>query len=103
MMDVSLSSWLVICCAAAGGQPAFLNERVFGIDPDRAARKPFWLRLIELVVLYLSVGRGAYLLESRIGNVFTQRWEFYAVDRLSVHRAGVSRLRVPLPAQAPHG
>ncbi len=41
--------------------------------------KPFFVRLLELLVLYFLVGAVAYLLESRIGNVFAQGWEFYAV------------------------
>jgi len=35
--------------------------------------------LIELLVLYAIIGLIAYLLESRIGGVFTQGWEFFAV------------------------
>ncbi len=78
-MDVSLSTWFVILLAVLAANLPFLNERVFSIIPIRSAVKPFWLRLVELIVLYAVVGAIAYLLESRAGNVFTQRWEFYAV------------------------
>jgi hypothetical protein len=37
------------------------------------------VRLLELFVLYFVVGALARLLESRIGSVFTQTWEFYAI------------------------
>ena len=40
---------------------------------------PFVLRLLQLFVLYFLVGALAYALESRIGNVFAQTWEFYAI------------------------
>lgn len=78
-MDVSLSTWFVILLAVLAANLPFLNERVFSIIPIRSDVKPFWLRLVELIVLYAVVGAIAYLLESRAGNVFTQRWEFYAV------------------------
>lgn len=84
-MDVSGAAWLVIVVAIAAANLPFLNEYVFGFiplkpDADGTARaKPFWTRLLELVVLYFLVGALARLLEGRIGNVFEQRWEFYAI------------------------
>ena len=78
-MDVSLSSWLVILLAVLAANLPFLNERVFGVLPWRSAAKPFWLRLVEMFVLYLLLGLVASLLEARLGNRFPQRWEFYAV------------------------
>lgn len=41
--------------------------------------KTVWVRLLELLVLYFLVGVFAYVLESNIGNTFTQGWQFYAV------------------------
>ena len=59
----------------------FFNESVFAFIPYRAGRrKPFFVRLIELIVLYCVTGAIAYLLEARIGNVFMQTWEFYAIS-----------------------
>ena len=84
-MDVSLASWLVIAVALAAANLPFASERVFGFFPlkpapaGQARTKPFVARLLELLVLYFLVGAVAWLLESRIGNVFAQRWEFYAV------------------------
>jgi hypothetical protein len=78
-MDVSLSSWLVILLAVLAANLPFFSERVLGVISWRAPVKPFWLRLLELFVLYLVVGLIAFLLEARIGNRFPQRWEFYAV------------------------
>jgi len=73
----------VILLAIGGANLPFMNERLFGLIPfgtsGKAAIKPFWLRLIELAVLYALVGVIAHFLEAQIGNVFTQRWEFYAV------------------------
>jgi hypothetical protein len=78
-VDVSLSSWFVILLAVIAANLPFVNERVLAAIPIRADVKPFWMRLIELALLYSLVGGVAYLLEARIGNAFSQGWEFYAV------------------------
>lgn len=57
----------------------FVNERLFVVIPLPSPVKSVWLRLIELCVLYTVVGGVAHLLEARIGTVFSQGWEFYAV------------------------
>ena len=78
-MDVSLSGWFVILLAVLAANLPFLSNRLFAAIPLAAGTKPFWLRLIELLVLYGVVGAVAYALESRIGNAFSQGWEFYAI------------------------
>lgn len=84
-MDASLASWLVIAVALAAANLPFFNERVFGLislGPAQAGQvrtKPFWMRLLELIVLYFLVGLLARGLESRIGTLFPQTWEFYAI------------------------
>lgn len=78
-MDVSLASWFVIVLAALAANLPFLNERLFALIPLSQFVKPLRLRLFELLVLYFILRGIAYLLEARIGNVFPQRWEFYAI------------------------
>ena len=84
-MGISLASWLVIIVALVAANLPFASERVFGFislkstQAGQGRTKPFALRLLELLVLYFLVGAVAWLLESRIGNVFAQRWEFYAI------------------------
>jgi hypothetical protein len=78
-VDLSISSWFVILLAAVAANVPFLNERLFAIVFMRIAVKPFWVRLVELTVLYLIVGVIAYLLEATAGNAFRQTWEFYAI------------------------
>jgi hypothetical protein len=84
-LDAALASWLVIAVALAAANLPFFNERVLGFIPLKpaaagAARtKPFPVRLLELIVLYFVTGALARVLESRIGTVFVQTWEFYAV------------------------
>ena len=58
----------------------FVSERVFGlISLKSSIEKSFWLRLVELIVLYFVVGALGFFLESNAGNRFEQKWEFFAV------------------------
>ncbi len=78
-MNVSLSAWLVILLAIAAANLPFLNERLFAAIRIRPDHKSVWLRLFELMVLYFIVLGIAWIFEGRIGNVYPQAWEFYAV------------------------
>lgn len=82
-MSVSLSSWFVILMAVVFANLPFMNEQVLGFVPLRLfgqrSVKPFWVRLIELALLYALLGVIARLLERQIGNAFAQGWEFYAI------------------------
>lgn len=65
--------------AALAANLPFFNERLFALLPLGRPVKSLWLRLLELVVLYFLLRGVAYMLEARMGNVFPQRWEFYAI------------------------
>lgn len=78
-MDVTLASWFVILLALFCANVPFFNERLLAVIPTRLAIKPVWVRLVELLFLYLLVGLIARLLESRIGSAFSQGWEFYVI------------------------
>jgi hypothetical protein len=67
----------LLALAVVAANLPFLTERLFFVVP--VARKGVWLRLLELVVYYFLTGGAAWLMESRLGPVHTQRWEFYAV------------------------
>ncbi len=69
----------MIVLAVLGANLPFLNERLFAVVSLQLKIKPFWLRLVEWHVFYWVVGGIAYLLESRMGNAFGQKWEFYAI------------------------
>ena len=91
-MDSSLAVWRVVAISVAAANLPFLTERLFGLVPLKtravpgnppdggsARTKSLLLRLSELIVLYFVVGFLARMLESRIGGVFAQGWEFYAI------------------------
>ena len=56
----------------------FLSQRLALLGP-RPARKSLGLRLLELIVGYFLVGAVALTLESHLGQIAPQGWEFYAV------------------------
>ena len=57
----------------------FLTESLLGGWRLKQADKPFYIRLLELILLYFVVLGIARLLESNAGNAFSQGWQFYAV------------------------
>lgn len=69
---------MILLAAFAANLP-FFNERLLAAISFGNGVKPLWLRLIELAVLYALVLGVAHMLEARAGNVFPQRWEFYAI------------------------
>ncbi|MEY5099003.1 MAG: hypothetical protein RJA36_1722 [Pseudomonadota bacterium] len=78
-MSQTLSVWMVLAAALAAANLPFVTERFLGLLPQRATRKGLGLRLLELVLLYLLVGGLGLVLENRLGQVYPQGWEFYAV------------------------
>ena len=77
-MTQTVSIWLVLVLAFCGANLPFLTQRFFGIVPLKHG-KTLWVRLGELVLLYLLVGGIGLLLENHLGQIAPQRWEFYAV------------------------
>jgi hypothetical protein len=83
-MDIGASAWLVVLLALVLANLPFFNERILALVPlkggaGQAPSKPFLVRLLELTVLYFVVGGIGLALEGRIGTVFPQTWEFYAI------------------------
>ncbi len=82
-MNQSLALYLIVALAVITANLPFITERVLGIVAWRRAGaslpKPVWVRLVELVVLYLVVGAIGFSLEAQLGNVFPQGWQFYAI------------------------
>jgi hypothetical protein len=57
----------------------FLSERLFLVWLPASGRKSAWLHVVEVIAFYFGTGAVAYLMESRVGPVHAQRWEFYAI------------------------
>lgn len=76
---MSAAGWFIVLLALVGANLPFLNQRLFGVMPLKAAKKSTWLRLGELIVLYFIVGALGFMLEARAGNRFDQGWQFYAI------------------------
>ncbi len=79
-MSITASIWLVILAGFFAANIPFFNQRFFALGPLMIwVRKPFWVRLLELLALYVLVGMLALLLEGRAGQRSPQGWEFYAI------------------------
>ncbi|MDA8225910.1 MAG: DUF2818 family protein [Betaproteobacteria bacterium] len=76
-MNAAVISLLVLAVMAAN--LPFLIERPLLVLPLRSARKSFWWRLLELVILYFVIGFVARLLEQKLEPLQHQHWEFYTV------------------------
>jgi len=78
-MNQTVAIWLLIALAAVTANLPFLTERVFAVLPWQGGVKPFWLRLLEVLVCYLLVGALGLAIEARLGNRHAQDWTFYAI------------------------
>ena len=80
-MPLTAAIWTLILLAMLSANLPFLNQRLFALVPLRGLdRKSFWLRLLEMTILYFLLGGLGYFLEAGLGNVFPQGWEFYAIS-----------------------
>lgn len=75
-------SWTVaalIALAVVLANLPFLSERLFLVGVSRGGRKSVVWRLVELASYYALTAAVAFWMESRLGPVYRQRWEFYAI------------------------
>ncbi len=82
-MQTGTAAWIVILVALVGANLPFFNQRLFALVrlvKQADYKKSFWIRLLELVLLYFATGALGLFFESNIGTVFPQGWEFYAVS-----------------------
>jgi hypothetical protein len=73
------SVWFVLLVALAAANLPFVNERLLALVPLSSRSKSLALRLAELAMLYFVVGCVGLAFESRLGQIASQGWEFYAV------------------------
>lgn len=78
-MNLDYSTYLLLSLAFVAANLPFLIERIlFAFSPRNPPKNIAW-RLLELILMFFVVGGFAWLLESRLGPVHRQNWEFYAV------------------------
>lgn len=73
---MSPALYAFIGLAALAANLPFMVERILFVWTPRRYKAFAW-RLLELCVLYLLMGGLGLWLESRLGPVHTQRWQFY--------------------------
>ncbi len=67
---MSASGWFIVLLALTGANLPFLNQRLFAVVPLKsaaAAKKSAWIRIGEMIVLYLIVGALGVWVGSRRG------------------------------------
>jgi hypothetical protein len=69
--------YILLLLAVLAANAPFLSNRFFFVMKF-GQQKSFWLQLIEFVFWYAMIGLIAYVLESKVGVVKPQDWEFYA-------------------------
>ena len=70
---------LLLVIAFGAANLPFFSERILFIKAPPIPGKALGWRLLELILLYFLVGALSIFLESRIGVVYPQTWEFYPV------------------------
>jgi hypothetical protein len=78
-MSSAFGGWFVILVAFVCANLPFVNQRLLAAVPAPWPKKPLWVRLVELVALYLACGLVGFAVESSIGGAFPQGWQFYAI------------------------
>lgn len=76
-MSLATSVWVVVVLAVVAANLPFLNNRLLAVFPLSRSKTLVW-RLGELVVFYFVVGGIGLALEQAAGQIYPQRWEFYA-------------------------
>jgi hypothetical protein len=78
-LNNSTAGWIIIFLMAVAANFPFLTESLLGVWRLKRGDKSFFIRLIELILLYFVVLGIARLLELNAGNAFSQGWQFYTV------------------------
>ena len=76
-MSLDAGVGLVIVLMLVAANLPFVNHRLMAVGP-RQSKKSMWVRLAELLAFYALVGGVAMGIEHALGQIYPQRWEFYA-------------------------
>lgn len=81
-MQNSVVALCILLVAFIAANVPFFNQNLFALFPLKKAadyKKPFWIRLVELIVLYFLIGFVAHEIEAYVSDAYQQTWQFYAV------------------------
>lgn len=77
-MTQVVGQWLVFILAIILANLPFISERVLGVVRLPQGKGGWW-RVFEVLTGYFIVGTLGVLIESNVGLVHVQNWEFYAL------------------------
>ena len=75
-MSLNVGVWLVVALVIVAANLPFVSQRRMLLGPQ--VHKSLGYRLLELLVCYLAIGMVALAIENGLGQIYPQRWEFYA-------------------------
>jgi hypothetical protein len=76
-LDASSAVWGVLAVAVVAANWPYLTERVLLVGPRRQPKAAGW-RLLELALMAIATWAFGSGLEARIGQRYSQGWEFFA-------------------------
>ncbi len=79
MAGLQPAIWFLLAAALIAANLPFIAGRIAFFWSDPGGFLGFFLRLLEMILLYIAVGLLALALEARQGQVYNQTWEFYAI------------------------
>ena len=79
MLGSQPAIWFLLAVALIAANLPFALDRIFGFMRDPGGFTGFLWRFLQLIILYFAVGGIGLALEARQGQIYPQRWEFYAI------------------------
>tara|TARA_A100000164_G_C21820827_1_gene730276 strand:- start:586 stop:888 length:303 start_codon:yes stop_codon:yes gene_type:complete len=79
-MDTSSLNLVIIFLLFLAANFPFFTNNLFGIFNLGWAKKPIILRFFEMFFLSFLIFTFAIFLESYVGDVFNQGWQFYVIN-----------------------
>lgn len=78
-MRLEFISMVFLLCAICSANIPFINQKLLAVFPLPFQKKPVWLRLLEMIVLYGALAVSVSLLEHYLGNMTVTSWELYII------------------------
>ncbi len=81
-MNLATGVLLLVMALGAANAP-FLSRRILlvgrPVGYDRGCDKQAWWRVLEIILFYFCLLGMARALEANAGEIYRQKWEFYAI------------------------